>query len=95
MAISDAGPSDPMSALGQKQTAVGGSTMSALPLNADIGTINEGRFPGPERQTEVTIPKGKLTPEGEVIAAYGAAMVAAFPVRAANKPAHVSHLPDF
>jgi hypothetical protein len=26
------------------------------------------------------MPKGKLTPEGEVIAAYGAAMVAAFQV---------------
>jgi len=32
------------------------------------------------RRTEVTMPKGKLSPEGEVIAAYGAAMVAAFQV---------------
>jgi hypothetical protein len=30
--------------------------------------------------TEATMPKPKLTPEGEVIAAYGAAMVAAFQV---------------
>jgi hypothetical protein len=30
--------------------------------------------------TEVTMPKPKLSPEGEVIAAYGAAMVAAFQV---------------
>jgi hypothetical protein len=29
---------------------------------------------------EVKMPKGKLSPEGEVIAAYGAAMVAAFQV---------------
>jgi hypothetical protein len=29
---------------------------------------------------EVIMPKGKLSPEGEVIAAYGAAMVAAFQV---------------
>ena len=29
---------------------------------------------------EVMMPKGKLSPEGEVIAAYGAAMVAAFQV---------------
>jgi hypothetical protein len=29
---------------------------------------------------EVLMPKGKLSPEGEVIAAYGAAMVAAFQV---------------
>src|SRR5258707_14949742 len=32
------------------------------------------------RLTEVMMPKGKLSPEGEVIAAYGAAMVAAFQV---------------
>jgi hypothetical protein len=32
------------------------------------------------RRTEIMMPKGKLTPEGEVIAAYGAAMVAAFQV---------------
>jgi hypothetical protein len=32
------------------------------------------------RLTEIVMPKGKLTPEGEVIAAYGAAMVAAFQV---------------
>ena len=32
------------------------------------------------RRTEVLMPKGKLSPEGEVIAAYGAAMVAAFQV---------------
>ena len=31
-------------------------------------------------RTEVKMPKGKLSPEGEVIAAYGAAMVAAFQV---------------
>jgi hypothetical protein len=31
--------------------------------------------------TEGTMSKGKLTPEGEVIAAYGAAMVAAFLTR--------------
>jgi hypothetical protein len=31
-------------------------------------------------RTEVEMPKGKLSPEGEVIAAYGAAMVAAFQV---------------
>jgi hypothetical protein len=30
--------------------------------------------------TEATMPKPKLSPEGEVIAAYGAAMVAAFQV---------------
>jgi hypothetical protein len=30
--------------------------------------------------TEKTMPKPKLSPEGEVIAAYGAAMVAAFQV---------------
>jgi hypothetical protein len=29
---------------------------------------------------EVMMPKGKLSPEGEVIAAYGAAMIAAFQV---------------
>jgi hypothetical protein len=34
----------------------------------------------PMGQTERTMTKGKLTPEGEVIAAYGAAMVAAFQV---------------
>ena len=33
-----------------------------------------------ETQGEESMPKGKLTPEGEVIAAYGAAMVAAFQV---------------
>src|SRR6202165_3368832 len=32
------------------------------------------------RRTEIMMPKGKLTPEGEIIAAYGAAMVAAFQV---------------
>ncbi len=32
------------------------------------------------RRTEVMMPKEKLSPEGEVIAAYGAAMVAAFQV---------------
>jgi hypothetical protein len=32
------------------------------------------------RETEETMPKPKLSPEGEVIAAYGAAMVAAFQV---------------
>ena len=32
------------------------------------------------RRTEILMPKGTLTPEGEVIAAYGAAMVAAFQV---------------
>jgi hypothetical protein len=32
------------------------------------------------RRTEIVMPKGKLTTEGEVIAAYGAAMVAAFQV---------------
>jgi hypothetical protein len=32
------------------------------------------------RRTEIVMPKGKLTPEDEVIAAYGAAMVAAFQV---------------
>ncbi len=32
------------------------------------------------RRTEAMMPKGKLSPEGEVIAAYGAAMVAAFQV---------------
>lgn len=32
------------------------------------------------RRTEEMMPKGKLSPEGEVIAAYGAAMVAAFQV---------------
>jgi len=31
-------------------------------------------------RTEITMPKGKLTPEDEVIAAYGAATVAAFQV---------------
>jgi hypothetical protein len=31
-------------------------------------------------RTEVIMPKGKLTPEGELIAAQGAAMVAAFQV---------------
>jgi hypothetical protein len=31
-----------------------------------------------EATTEFVMPKGKLTPEGEVIAAYGAAMVASF-----------------
>jgi hypothetical protein len=32
------------------------------------------------RRTEIVMPKGKLTSEGEVIAAYGAAVVAAFQV---------------
>jgi hypothetical protein len=32
------------------------------------------------RRTEVMMPKGKLSPEGEVTAAYGAAMVVAFQV---------------
>src|SRR5271168_5404098 len=32
------------------------------------------------RRTEIAMPRGKLTPEGEVMAAYGAAMVAAFQV---------------
>jgi hypothetical protein len=32
------------------------------------------------RRTEAMMPKGKLSPEGEVIAAYGGAMVAAFQV---------------
>jgi hypothetical protein len=34
----------------------------------------------PDTSTEETMPKPKLSPEGEVIAAYGAAMVAAFQV---------------
>jgi hypothetical protein len=33
-----------------------------------------------KRRTEVMMPKGKLSPDGEVIAAYGAATVAAFQV---------------
>ena len=32
------------------------------------------------RRTEIVMPKGNFTPEGEVIAAYGAAMVASFQV---------------
>jgi hypothetical protein len=41
--------------------------------------VENGALPN-IRRTEIVMPKGKLTPEGEVIAAYGAAMVAAFQV---------------